>query len=97
MKGIFSYGQLADAMGRQFERKWFTRTRIDADALEAPDFSATTDLYQVVSNVYDMGVLPFELRALIALGVSALLPFVPVVIMALPMKVILKEVASLLF
>jgi hypothetical protein len=95
--GIFSYGQLADAMGRQFERKWFTRSGVSAEALEAPDFSATTDLYQVVSNVYEMGVLPFELRAMIALCVSALLPFLPVVVMTLPLKVILRDLASLLF
>jgi Protein of unknown function (DUF1269) len=40
-------GTLASDVGRQFERKWLTRTEaIDAGALEVPDFSATTDLYQ---------------------------------------------------
>ena len=95
IKGIFQYGQLAGRVGQEFERKWLDR-KVDGQALEAPDFSATTDLYQVASNVYTMGTFPFVVRGLIGLLVSALLPFVPVVLMTFPLKVILKELASLL-
>jgi len=49
-----------------------------------------------VSNVYAMGAFPFGLRGLIGLTVSALLPFVPVVLMTFPLKVVLKELAALL-
>lgn len=96
VKGILRYGKLADAVGRQFEGKWFLRTEIKADALEVPDFSATTDLYGVVSNVYEMTVIPFELKALVYLAISTLLPFVPVMVMTIPLKELLHEVASLL-
>ena len=95
INGIFQYGQLAGRVGQEFERKWLAR-KVDGEALEAPDFSATTDLYQVVGNVYAMGAFPFGLRGLIGLAVSALLPFVPVVLMTFPLKVILKELAALL-
>ena len=44
-----------------------------------------------------MSHFPFELKALIGLIVVTLLPFVPVALMAVPFKVILKEAASLLF
>lgn len=95
--GIFSYGMLADGVGRQFERKWLAKYDKYADgALDASDFSATTDLYQVVSNVHEMRILPFDLRGLLSLAVSTLLPFIPVVLMMIPIKQILQEAARLL-
>src|SRR5437763_8237671 len=52
-RGVREYGALASDLGHEFERKWFAHgRRVDASALEAPDFSATTDLYQVAGNVY---------------------------------------------
>jgi hypothetical protein len=96
--GIYRYGQLADAVGRQFERKWLTNyDKIGPDALEVPDFSATTDLYQIVDNVHQITIVPFELRTLLVLCISALLPFLPVVLMLVPLKVILKELVNLFF
>ena len=97
VEGIYSYGSLADDVGRQFEDKWFKNSEeVRGGALEAPDFSATTDLYQIVANVHDMKLLPFELRAVVSLVVAALLPFVPVVLMMMPIKAIVTELARLL-
>ena len=96
--GTFEYGLLAQNVGRDFESKWLEHyKKYGEGALEAPDFSATTDLYQVASNVNDMGLVPFSLRALVALVIVTLLPFVPVVLMMIPLKVILDQAASLLF
>jgi len=97
VEGMFHYGQLADALGRQFEGKWTTGEEVGPDALEAPDFSATTDLYQVVANTYNIKLVPFEARALITLCVVTLLPFIPVALMTIPLKVLLQNVAGLLF
>ncbi len=95
--GMFEYGALACAVGRQFERKWLGRAGgVDESALDAQDFSATTDLYQVVSNVYEMDSLPFGLKNLSELVVVTLLPFVPVALMAVPFDVILESIAKLL-
>jgi hypothetical protein len=97
MTGIVKYGTLAEAVGRQFELKWLANyDKFSAGALEAPDFSATTDLYQVVSNVHDMTILPFDLRSLVTLIVTSLLPFIPVALMAVPLREIVKEIAGLL-
>ena len=97
VEGIYSYGALADDVGRQFEEKWFTNYQeFRSGALEAPDFSATTDLYQVVANVHDMKLVPFELRAVVSLVLAALLPFIPVVLMMMPIKSIVTELARLL-
>jgi hypothetical protein len=95
--GTLEYGALATGEGLQFERKWLKRLgTIDESALEASDFLATTDLYQIVANVYDMGVIPLDLRNLLLLIIATLLPFVPVLLMALPFEVILQELAGLL-
>lgn len=97
VEGIYSYGSLADDVGRQFEEKWLRNyEEFRSGALEAPDFSATTDLYQVVGNVHDMKLFPFELRAVVSLVVAALLPFIPVVLMMMPIKLIVTELAKLL-
>jgi hypothetical protein len=96
-QGIFAYGALATGEGQQFERKWLNRARpFDEGVLEVPDFSATTDLYQVVSNVYDMGTIPLDLKDLIPLAIATLLPFVPVALMAVPLDTLLRQLANLL-
>ena len=98
IRGTFRYGLLAQNVGRDFEQKWLANyDKYGDEALQATDFSATTDLYGVASNVQSMSHFPFEVKALIALVVVTLLPFVPVALMAIPFKVILKEAASLLF
>ena len=61
LQGMFRYGPLAASVATEFEKKWLdSRARIDASALEASDFSAMTDLYQVAGNVYDVDDLPFH-------------------------------------
>ena len=95
--GIFHYGQLANEVGREFEKKWLVRLgSIESDALEVPDFSATTDLYGVVSNVYSMRDIPVDLRVVVTLLIVTLLPFVPVVLLAIPLEELIRDIGNLL-
>jgi hypothetical protein len=95
-RGIFLYGALAAAMGREFEKKWFgLQHKLDQEALAASDFSATTDLYAVAANVYAMQVAPVALKDMIFLALATLAPFVPVVLVALPLDVVLDKLAGL--
>ena len=98
-RGVFEYGALAGAVGTQFEAQWIRQTRIvDETSLEVPDFSTTTDLYAVTANVYEMKEVPFSFRDLIGpIGVSALLPFLPLALLAVPLEVILRGLVKLLF
>jgi hypothetical protein len=98
-RGFLEYGALARAVGREFEAKWLAQNSIvNEKSLEVPDFSATTDLYAVTANVYALRSLPFTLRDLIGpIGVSALLPFIPLVLLAMPLDVILRALVKLLF
>jgi len=96
-RGIFEYGALAGAVGRQMEHKWVERNgSVDDAALDVQHFSATTDLYQVVSNVYQIKTAPLDLQDLVAVIVAMLLPFVPVLLYEIPLNVILPDIVKLL-
>ena len=97
-RGILEYGGLAGAVGRQLERKWIdSRKNVDEGALDAPHFSATTDLYQVASNVYQMKAFPVDTQDLIALVVMTLLPFLPALLFEIPLDEILSDLVKVMF
>jgi len=96
-RGTLEYGALATGVGGQFEPKWLKRPEsIDESTLAVPDFSTTADLNQVVANVYDMGIIPLDLRNILLLIVATLLPFVPVVFMVIPLDAVLAHVVGFL-
>ena len=74
-----------------------TRKRIDEGALDVPHFSATTDLYQVVSNVYQMKLFPINTQDLIALVGVTLLPFLPALLFEIPLNEILSDLLKVMF
>jgi hypothetical protein len=88
-KAIFEYGRLARNVGDVLEQKWLSRQEnIQPDVLDAPDFSATTDLYSIVANVYKIAHLPVSFAACRELLIFMALPFVPVLLLAAPVKAI---------
>ena len=96
-RGIFEYGALAERVGRQFELQWFGRgNEVDAGALSRQDFSATTDLYSVVSNVYRMRLFVYDLQGVLLLLCATAAPFIPVMLLAVPLETILTRVAEVL-
>jgi len=96
-QGIFEYGSLAAELGRRFESKWFRRDQpVDMSALEAPDFSATTDLYQIASNVYEVRLFPTGLTSLGILVAMTVAPFGAIAAMFVPMDVIVSQLVALI-
>lgn len=96
-RGADEYDALADRLGRQFEARWCGRgDSIDADALGRPDFSATTDLYSVVANVYQMRLFLFDLQGILLLAGATAAPFIPVILFAVPIDAILARAADML-
>jgi hypothetical protein len=96
-RAAFEYGALADRMGAAFEDKWLRPDQLaDPNILGQQDFSATTDLYAVVANIYDMRFIPIDLRSLVILVAVMLLPFVPVLLLAVPIDQILSGLKGLL-
>jgi hypothetical protein len=96
-RGIFEYGALAISMGRQFEHKWLVDpARPQTAALEAQDFSATTDLYSIVANVHAMNLSPIGMGTLIRLAIAALAPAIPLALVSVPFNVIMEHIFRLL-
>jgi hypothetical protein len=97
-QGAFSYGSLASAVGERFETKWLKNPEpIPPSALEAPDFSATIDLYSVVTNAQQILFFPARFAAICELIVVTLIPFVPVALASLPLDTILTSLGKILF
>ena len=99
MQGFFEYGGLARALGIQFEEKWLRPpNKVDWTALGVQDFSATTDLYSVAHNAYAIKELPFGVKDLIGpILISAMLPFLPLALMAVPLDEVFRRVVQMLF
>ena len=66
-------------------------------ALNAPDFSATTDYFSVAANVYEMRDLPFRPKDLIGPIGPALVPFLAVALLKIPFQVIINSLIKLFF
>jgi hypothetical protein len=95
-RGTFEYGRVASQLGREFQKRWTEpgRREMDADALGVPDFSATVDLFGVVSNIQNINPLVLDLRPVLVLMVATLLPYVPVVFAVMPFDQVMQLVAK---
>lgn len=92
-RGIFDYGALTTRLGQQFEKKWLSESaELDQSVLEAPDFSAATDLYAVAANVHRMTPLavPVGVESLARLVVATVLPAIPISLAIVPFDAVLK-------
>ena len=98
-RGRLTYGNLALQMGQAFERRWLAEElpRADEEALHAPDFSATIDLYSIVAGARAVRIVPVPRAHLLRLAVVLAIPFVPVLLLMVPLRVIGPEIWGLLF
>jgi hypothetical protein len=96
-RATFEYGTLAGQVSRAFEDKWLDGRKVDPSALAQSDFSAAADLYSVVANVHAIRFVPLDLKDLIALVAAIALPFLPVLLLSVPISQILANIRGLLF
>jgi hypothetical protein len=98
-RGRMTYGTLALQVGQAFERRWLAEEspRVDEEALHAPDFSATVDLYSIVAGARSLRIIPVARAHLLSLAVVLAIPFVPVLLLMVPLSVIGPEIWGLLF
>jgi hypothetical protein len=98
-RGRHTYGTLALQVGQAFERRWLAEEapRVGEETLHAPDFSATIDLYSIVAGTRGLRIVPVARRNLFALAVVLAIPFVPVLLLMVPLRTIWPEILGLLF
>jgi len=97
-RGAQQYDELATAIGRQFEHEWFDAERrpLHKQMLDRGDFSAATDLYQVVDRVRAMWLVPVQWRGLAMLALATALPFLPVTLMVVSFDAVIDALLGLL-
>jgi len=94
-RAIFSYGRLASGVGNHLERQWLRPGEdVPAEALQAQEFSVTTDLYSIVANANSVKGLPIDLSGVVPLVLATLLPFVPLALFEMPLAQLLKLVVG---
>jgi hypothetical protein len=97
-RGVYRYGDLAARAGEAFESRWLAEGKqLDAELMERPDFSATTDLYAIVANVYAMRTAIYDIQGLLSVVVATVLPFVPIWLSAIPFSAIVNHLVDALF
>ena len=90
-RAIFSYGRLASGVGYHFEHGWLRPGEdVPTHALQSPEFSATTDLYAIVTNANTVKGLPIDLQGVVPFVLATLLPFVPLALFEMPLVALLK-------
>jgi hypothetical protein len=96
-EGMLEYGELCRNVGLVFEQRWLGgRTGVDEGVLERPDFSATTDLYGVAANAFEMKLLLIDYPTLVALALASALPFAPLWIAAVPFDALVDHIVGML-
>ena len=96
-RGVLDYGALANRVGREFERYWIEcRGDFASNSLHGQLSSAAARMGTLSSNVYAMRLIPVDSRSVILLVVMTLLPFIPLVLMVLPLDIVVKDLAKFL-
>lgn len=96
-RASIEYGELASRLGRRFDERWVRdRRSVTKEALAAPDFSATTDLYSITANALRIRLIPVDFRTVLILAICTLVPFLPILVAALPISTLLHYAANLL-
>jgi hypothetical protein len=96
-RGMRDLGQLSTSFGLRFGEEWFRPgRRIDPEVLERQDFSAATDLYQVVDRVQAMRFVPLDRVNVGLLAGAALVPFAPVALLAIPFDTLVTKLIGIL-
>lgn len=100
-QGLFAYGALGDAYLRAFEAKWLHPARRPATESEAlgemgGEYGTLTDLNQAYAVVQNLSIVPVNRYVLAGIALPAVLPMVPVVLLALGVQELITRLFSLL-
>jgi hypothetical protein len=95
IEGRRQYGSLATDYTRLFQARWFSRRDRD-DVLGSADIQSLADLANGYNVVAKMRLVPFSLRAVIAIVVAVLAPMIPVALLGVPLSQVLAKVAGAL-
>ena len=95
---IFNFYDLANGMNREMARRLAAKHfKVVGKDLDTQHFSTINDFNSVVQNALRMKSLPFTFKDLKPLWVASVIPFLPVILIEIPMLEVLKAMLGLLF
>jgi hypothetical protein len=96
-KGLLEYGALGTTYTGLFEEKWVKGMNPSGEPiLGSADIRSLADFGNSYELVTRMRAFPFEPKAAVTLALAALLPMVPVLATAMPIKEVLKMASKVL-
>jgi hypothetical protein len=96
-EAIFTYYDLAAGMNRELVKKIADKSyKVGPEDLELPHYSTVCDFSSLMLNAVQMKSIPFTLKDLVPLWVPALIPFIPVILIEIPVVQLLKTLSGLL-
>jgi hypothetical protein len=97
-QGMLRYGTLAHRAGAAFEKRWLPPDgrAVDGASFEMGDPSMLIDLYSVVAIARSMKHLPASRRYLTSFALWLAVPFVPVILMIVPLHTLVVQLKGLL-
>jgi hypothetical protein len=96
-RGLLDFGTLIGFHDRAFDEKWVkSQGAQKTSLLGSPDVSSLAALAAAYEHVERMRLIPFDRKAVLVLIVSALIPMIPLVGTAIPLKEILAKLGEFL-
>jgi hypothetical protein len=97
-QGLLEYGNLATDYALAFESKWIYGEPLAGEPLLASsDIKSLADISNSFAAVREMSIIPANKRTFLSLAVAALLPMVPMLILARPPAELVRRVLNMLF
>jgi hypothetical protein len=92
MKGRIDYAVLAESYVTGFDRKWVRGNNpTDEPLLGSPDIQSLADLANSFSIIRNMRVAPIGNRLLRSLGIAAVAPMVPLLLLKYPIGELIQK------
>lgn len=95
-RALFEYGALVTIHNQQFDQAWIRNHAPNLAILGDPGPSSLIDLGDSFAVIRRMNIVPLDKRTVITLVLAAMLPMLPVVLIATPANELLRLVLKML-
>jgi hypothetical protein len=98
LSGLRDYGTLASHLAHLFDDKWIKSPRAEGESiLGNRDIGSLCDMNNSYGAVSKMKLVPLDLRSVAVIAIAALIPMVPLILIELPLREVLKTLFSVVF
>ena len=95
--GLLFYGELAARYDRAFEHKWIDGVAVATPLLGSADIQSLADMGNSFELVRSMRITPFGQAAVVKLLLATALPVLPLLLLAVPLNQIFRDLTKMMF